>query len=231
MTLFTKEDIEKYGFIYEPDSSKCKTTKTGPHYKCNYYKDGVFTNPGEPELSDEWKASAAEVIKARMPQWTHIHEVFVPEVAPLSGEGVMCQFVMVRGHGTPIIDRWFKTGLLDDVPIEKIGEAAWFFHDIARTILTASFNAKEGTPEYERYENVTNLTFPVAHDIFHKFHPNVPKAQWIWDQCCKFFDERKGLYEDLKTGISQDYEREFGFLCFTELSDILSYEQQTKRTD
>ena len=37
--LFTKEEIEKYGFIYEPDVTKCKTTKTGPHYKCNYYKD------------------------------------------------------------------------------------------------------------------------------------------------------------------------------------------------
>ncbi len=95
--LFTKEDIEKY-FIYEPDDTKCKTTKTGPHYKCNYYKDGVFTNPEPPVLTDEWKSGSAEVIKMRRPDWTYIHSVFVPDVSPMSGEGVMCQFVMIRGH-------------------------------------------------------------------------------------------------------------------------------------
>lgn len=99
MELFTKEEIEKYGFIYEPDASKCKTTKTGPHYKCNYYKDGVFTDTTVPVLTDEWKAMTAEVIKARMPRWTHLHSVFVPEVSPMSGQGVMCQFVMIKGHG------------------------------------------------------------------------------------------------------------------------------------
>jgi hypothetical protein len=98
MELFTKEEIEKYGFIYEPDVTKCKTTKTGPHYKCNYYKNGEFTHPEQPVLTDEWKSGSAEVIKMRMPQWTHLHSVFVPDVSPMSGEGVMCQFVMIRGH-------------------------------------------------------------------------------------------------------------------------------------
>lgn len=99
MELFTKEEIEKYGFIYEPDETKCKTTKTGPHYCCNYYKDGKLTNPERPVLTEEWKARAAETIKARMPQWTYLHSVFVPDM-PLTGGGnsVMCQFTMIRGH-------------------------------------------------------------------------------------------------------------------------------------
>lgn len=96
--LFTKEEIEKYGFIYEPDEKKCKTTKTGPHYKCNYYKDGVFLHPEDPVLTDEWKANTAEIIKKRMVPWTHLNSIFVPEVSPSSGEGVWCQFVMIRGH-------------------------------------------------------------------------------------------------------------------------------------
>ena len=96
--LFTKEEIEKYGFIYEPDATKCKTARPGPHYKCNYYKDGKFTNPEEPVLTDEWKAGATDVIKMRMPAYKYIHEIGVAEVSPMSGEGVMCQFVMIRGH-------------------------------------------------------------------------------------------------------------------------------------
>ena len=102
--LFTKEEIEKYGFIYEPDVTKCKTMKTGLHYKCNYYKDGVFTDPTPPVLTDEWKEGTAEVIKVRRPQFTHLNSVFVPDVSPMSGEGVMCQFVMVEGRGNKITD-------------------------------------------------------------------------------------------------------------------------------
>ena len=97
-SLFTKEEIEKYGFIYEPDATKCKTTKTGPHYKCNYYKDGKFTHPEDPVITDEWRVGTVEVIKMRRPDWSYIHEIGVPEVVPMSGEGVMCQFVMVSGH-------------------------------------------------------------------------------------------------------------------------------------
>lgn len=97
--LFTKEEIEKFGFIYEPDISKCKTSKTGLHYKCNYYKDGEFTDPSVPILTDEWKSMAAGVIRTRNPQFTHLHSVFVTDVSPMSGEGVLCQFVMVDGHG------------------------------------------------------------------------------------------------------------------------------------
>jgi len=96
--LFTKEDIEKYGFVYEPDESKCKITKTGPHYDCNYYKDGQFTGKIDHEIDDEWKSGTAEVVKARMPNWKYIHSVFVPDISPLSGKGVLCRWVMIKGH-------------------------------------------------------------------------------------------------------------------------------------
>ena len=96
--LLTKEEIEKYGFVYEPDVTKCKTGKLGIHYKCNYYKDGKFTNTEQPEITDEWKIGALKVIKMRMPAYKYIHSVFVPDVKPMSGAGVMCQFVMMKGH-------------------------------------------------------------------------------------------------------------------------------------
>jgi hypothetical protein len=96
--LFTKEDIEKYGFIYEPDVTKCKSAKTGPHYKCNYYKEGKFTNTEQPILTDEWKIGTVKLIKAKMPTYKYIHSIGVPDVMPMSGMGVMCQFVMIQGH-------------------------------------------------------------------------------------------------------------------------------------
>ena len=100
MELFTQEEIIKYGFIYEPDVTKCKTSRSGLHYKCNYYKDGVFTDPEQPVLDEEWKSGTAEVIRARMPNLTHLHSVFVFDVIPRDGNGVMCQFVMVKGHSS-----------------------------------------------------------------------------------------------------------------------------------
>ena len=229
MDLFTKEEIEKYGFIYEPDVTKCKTTKTGLHYKCNYYKDGAFTDTTVPVLTDEWKAGTAEVIKCRMPQWTHLHSVFVHDVTPMSGQGVMCQFVMVRGHGNEIVDKWFKTGFLDDIEPEKCFEAAQFFHRVAKELIGS--NPKEGTPEYELIDKLSGIVLPVAHDLFKKFYPHTPDPVWVMEQCRKFFIERQGLYEDLKAGIAQDHDQQFGFLCYTKLTEMLSYERQTKRTD
>jgi hypothetical protein len=215
--LFTKEDIEKYGFIYEPDTTKCKTAKTGPHYKCNYYTDGVFTDTTVPVLTDEWKTLTAELIKVRMPRFTHLYSVFVPDVSPMSGQGVMCQFVMVRGHGNELTDKWFKTGFLDDLTPEQINDGASFFHQVAKELIGS--NPKEGTPEYDRFYKLSGIVLPVAHDLFKKFHPNHPSPKWIMEECCKYFDEKQGLYEDLKTGIAQDYEREFGFLCYKTLEE------------
>ncbi len=100
--LFSKEDIEKYGFLYEPDSSKCTSYNIGLHFDCNYYKDGQWTNRTSPETNDEWKSYASDYIKERMEgynlHWKYIYSVFVPLISPLSGEGVMCRRVYIRGH-------------------------------------------------------------------------------------------------------------------------------------
>jgi len=222
MELFTKEEIEKYGFIYEPDETKCKTAKTGPHYKCNYYKDGVFTDTAGPVLTDEWKELVVEHIKSRIPQWTYFHSIFVPDVSPMSGEGVRCQFVMVRGHGNELVDKWFKTGFLDDIALDQYPEAALFFHHVAKEIIRS--NPTKGTPEWDRFDKLAGLVLPVAHDLFKKCYPHTPDPKWIMEQCEKFFDEHQSLYEDLKQGIAQDHEREFGELCLMELERSLSYE-------
>jgi len=97
--LFSKEDIEKFGFLYESDSTKCKMHNIGIHYDCNYYKDGKWTNQTTPAINDEWRKSASEIIRVRMnPTWKYIHSVFVLSITPQEGQGVMCRRVYIRGH-------------------------------------------------------------------------------------------------------------------------------------
>ena len=40
--LTTKEEIEKYGFIYEPDKSKCKSVRTAIIYTTFTVNDGIL---------------------------------------------------------------------------------------------------------------------------------------------------------------------------------------------
>ena len=97
--LFSREDIEKFGFLYESDSTKCKMLNVGIHYDCNYYKDGKWTRQTTPEVNDEWRTQAAEVIRARVnPYWKYLHSVFVMPISPMDGLGVMCRRVYVKGH-------------------------------------------------------------------------------------------------------------------------------------
>ena len=114
-----------------------------------------------------------------------------------------------------LIEKWKATGMLDDIPPEQCGEAAVFFNQIAVEIIGS--NPKEGTPEYDRFDKLAGIVLPVAHDLFKKFYPHFPAPKWIMEECSAFFDENQKMYEDLKTGIAQDYEQEFGFVCFTAL--------------
>jgi len=100
--LFSREDIEKFGFLYESDSTKCRMYNTSLHFDCNYYKDGKWTNQTSPEITDEWKQYASDWIKQRMAgfgiQWKYLNSVFVMPISPLQGQGVMCRRVYVKGH-------------------------------------------------------------------------------------------------------------------------------------
>ena len=100
--IFKQEDIEKYGFIFEPDKTKCKLNKPGVHYDCNYYKDGKWAEgrieDDKREHPDEWKSAVADRIKERLPHYKYIHSVWIPDVNPLSGQGVMCRWLFVDGH-------------------------------------------------------------------------------------------------------------------------------------
>ena len=80
--LFTKEEIEKYGFIYEPDSRKCKLSQTGPHYDCTYVENGKIVGKNEHEIDDEWKSNAMEIIKYRSKGygWRYINSIFVLDI-------------------------------------------------------------------------------------------------------------------------------------------------------
>jgi hypothetical protein len=142
----------------------------------------------------------------------------------MSGEGVMCQFVMVRGHGNELIDKWFKTGFLDDIEPEQCLEAAQFFHRVALEIIAS--DPKKGTPEYELLEKLCDIVLPVAHDLFKKSYPHIPDPKWVMKECEKFFDGNQGLYEGLKSyDITLTAEQEFGALCLDQLVTTLSYER------
>lgn len=99
MKILTKEDIEKSGCIYEPDESKCSIRKIRVHFDCCYYKDGQWKYPIVTEIPNgEWKDSLIERLKELSQPWSCINDVFVPDIRPLSGEGVMCRWLMIRGH-------------------------------------------------------------------------------------------------------------------------------------
>jgi hypothetical protein len=56
--ILTKEEIQKFGFTYEPDATKCKTRKLKTYFPA-------------PELQNEdWKAAIAEDIP-----YQYVHEV------------------------------------------------------------------------------------------------------------------------------------------------------------
>lgn len=76
--LFTKEDIQKYGFIYEPDTSKCKLRK--------------LRFP-----SCETEEDKAEISKEIF--FKYVNSVFIDTYQPLIPPDHYDYRVMVRGHG------------------------------------------------------------------------------------------------------------------------------------
>ena len=78
LELFTKEDIESYGFIYEPDNSKCRAGSAKVMHSTFYVKDGVvdYGGPGAGEhdlmMDKENRDLAAACIGHK-----YIHSVFV----------------------------------------------------------------------------------------------------------------------------------------------------------
>lgn len=97
--LLTKEDIEKYGLVYEPNESLCKLFNTGIHYDCNYYKDRSWTHRTSPTIDNECKKMICETINLKFPpNWQkRVHSVFVLPIEPMDGQGVMCRRIYIKG--------------------------------------------------------------------------------------------------------------------------------------
>ncbi len=103
--IFSKEEIEAQGFIYEQDETKCKYGKTKAHFDCNYFKNGEFLDEDKvEEYIDEtwkklcWSTKLKPDLEGR--KITHIHSIFVPSISPPKDNthGVMCRWVMYLGH-------------------------------------------------------------------------------------------------------------------------------------
>ncbi len=100
--LFTKEDIERFGFIYEPDVTKCQTGHIKVFYAGFCQRNGkIFPDMKEwgPEFwkgsEEEYKNQIAEFIYLK-----YLNDVFVVEPEVIEG---MDNFhgdawVMISGH-------------------------------------------------------------------------------------------------------------------------------------
>lgn len=97
--IFTPEEIEKYGFIYEPDASKCKTGKISVIYS-NSGKDektGLITHyPNIFESSGLSEKYIKDEISFHI-FFTHIHSIFSIEYDDFSF-GHAHNRVMFTGH-------------------------------------------------------------------------------------------------------------------------------------
>jgi len=76
--LFTKEEIEAYGFIYEPDITKCKMGKTRFHYNGSHIdKTGnVIHSPSVIELGQTTEKQLKEDVAFSI-YYKYIHSIFV----------------------------------------------------------------------------------------------------------------------------------------------------------
>lgn len=108
--LFTKEDIEKSGFIYEPDVLKCKPYKCGLTYNTFTVNDGVVIN--YPPIYEDTQSLGFSITKEEFlnsavlwSPYTHVNSIYVnlPEAKDVVLEGMPKHFhghpkVMICGH-------------------------------------------------------------------------------------------------------------------------------------
>lgn len=205
--LLSKEDIESAGFFYEPDETKCKCTKIRMHYDCNYYESGSWTGRTTPEITPEWKEACKKALLVDSYYFSHIHDVFVPPVAPMQGKGVMCRWVMIRGHGDELSKKWYKTGLLEGLKPNQFPEASSYLNRVAQELIAKAGDAKEGSPEFTKFNDVAGIVIPVARLMFDRYS-NRPDPKFVVEDVTRFWEGNQDLYAALKEGIAQDHDQQ-----------------------
>jgi len=206
--ILTKEEIEAAGFNYEPDESKCSPRKIRVHFDCNYYESGSWTERTTPEITDEWRKGLVEVLSREAYHFTHIHKVFVPPISPLGGRGVACRWLMISGHGDALTKKWHGTGLLEGLKPNQLSAASFYLNQVAQELVAKATGLVAGTPEHSRWDSICAIALPVGRTIFDKY-PTRPDPKFIVEDVARFWDEKKELYEALKTGIAQDHDQRF----------------------
>ena len=99
MKLFSvKEDIEKMGFIYEPDKDKCKIFKTNVYYgSVSVWDNGKNVERQTIMTSDDYSPKAyKEALTAAVP-FSHVHSFEVPDDIPPQ-DGQWDTWVCARCH-------------------------------------------------------------------------------------------------------------------------------------
>ena len=103
MILFGKEDIEKMGFQYEPDKSKCKVAKTKAYYgSIDVWDEGKSVERHTIMTSDEYNPKEYKVLVAQTCPFLHVYSFEIPDEVPVI-DGHWDVWVCVRGH-TPKLE-------------------------------------------------------------------------------------------------------------------------------
>lgn len=96
--LFTRKDIESYGFIYESDITKCKTGKTRIHYNGSYIDEtGNLIHSESPVESGYFTEKQFKDEVASEMFYKYINSIFVIIPDSISCEHVHNK-VMFTGH-------------------------------------------------------------------------------------------------------------------------------------
>jgi len=97
MKLFSsKEDIEKMGFIYEPDKEKCKIFKTNVYYGSIEVIDSNVERTTIMTL-DDYNPREYKLAIAQSCPFTNVHSFEVPDDNPTK-DGHWDVLVCIRGH-------------------------------------------------------------------------------------------------------------------------------------
>jgi hypothetical protein len=219
--LFTKEEIESYGFIYEPDDTKCKSGRVHTMYSTTFKdKDGsiqqsntIFDLTPEKQVKDEI---------AFLIHYKHINSIYVliPDELPLYDH--VHNRVWFSGH-TPkttstekwksITEKWKSTGFLEGLQLYQHDEMASILDKTAR-LLIEDFDIK-GIGSEPEFNSIAGIVLPSVRRVFETIYPKkFPDVQWFYEDCKSYRTKHIELLNDLTNSACIAMTGESEFIVF-----------------
>lgn len=204
--LFTKEEIESYGFIYEPDATKCKSGRIHTMYSTTGKdKEGIvqqsktiFECRPEKEVKDEI---------AFLIHYKHINSIYVliPDELPCYDH--VHNRVWFSGHTVktenPLTKKWNSTGLLEGLQLYQYDEMSSILEKTAQWLIKDI--PPNGSMTERDADSLAGIVLPAVRRVFEKIYPKkFPDVKWFYDDCKDFRVKNIGLLEAL---MDDSYER------------------------